>query len=505
MSQRVCVRLSRFLVAAIVAIAGAAIAAAPSALRAGANGPTVLGAGSTWVQIALDQWRADFAQQGYSINYQGIGSSAGRQAFISNSVDFGASEIPFQPGENPTRAFEYLPDVAGGTSLMYNLHTPSGTRITSLRINAHAAARIFTGGLTSWQDPEIQSLNAGLSIRETTVTPVVRSDGSGTSAQFSLYLATQAPSVWNPFASANGCPAPCSLWPTDPSFSAASGSDGVASVIASGTAGPGHIGYVEAGYAFGYSFPVASLMNVSGNFAQPTAVNVATALQHARFNGDNTQNLSGVYVAPEANAYPMSSYSYMIAQTSGFDPAKGAVYGRWLIYIACGGQREAAPLGYSPLPPVLIQNVFDAEHRIPGAPPTPPIDRINCPNPTVANDPGTPVTSVPISSFGTGSKGGPAGGEPSTSTPDASASASASAAASASATAGASAQATSIATLGAAQRQAAFLAAEAAAQRAQPGSGLAFLIAGTCVVVAVFGPVFIGWRRRARDLGADDG
>ena len=150
--------------------------------------------------------------------------------------------------------------------------------------------------------------------------------------------------MWNPFASANGCPAPCSLWP--PIFPAAqNGSDGVSSFIADSTKGPGAIGYVEAGYAFGYSFPVVSLKNASGNFAQPTAVNVAVALQHAQFNADNTQNLSGVYVAPEPSAYPMSSYSYMIAPTTGFDPAKGAVLGRWLLYIACGGQREAAPLG----------------------------------------------------------------------------------------------------------------------------------------------------------------
>ena len=66
---------------------------------AAASYPTVLGAGSTWVQIALDQWRADIARQGYSINYQGVGSSAGREFYINNQVDFAASEIPFQPDE----------------------------------------------------------------------------------------------------------------------------------------------------------------------------------------------------------------------------------------------------------------------------------------------------------------------------------------------------------------------------------------------------------------------
>jgi phosphate transport system substrate-binding protein len=90
-----------------------------------------------------------------------------------------------------------------------------------------------------------------------------------------------------------------------------------------------------------------------------------------------------VYAAPEKNAYPLASYSYLVTQTDGMDPAKGAVLGKWIIYIACAGQKEAAPLGYSPLPKNLIQDVFDAVKRIPGAPAPPPITPAACPNPTV--------------------------------------------------------------------------------------------------------------------------
>ena len=491
----------------MLAIAGSVCGLGPIALHGGASGPTVNGAGSTWVQIALDQWRADIAQQGFHINYQGVGSSAGRQAFTQGTADFAASEIPYQPNETrPSRAFEYFPDVAGGTALMYQLHAPDGSQVKNLRLNADAAARIFTGAMTSWQDSEIKALNPGLSIRETTIVPVPRSDGSGTSAQFSLYLASQAPSVWNPFATSQGCPAPCSNWP--PVFpTAQNGSDQVAQFVADASRGPGSIGYVEAGYAQGYNYPVAALHNAAGNYVLPTAVNVATALQHAAFNGDNTQNLNAVYVSPEPNAYPMSSYSYLIAQTSGFDPAKGAVFGTWLIYIACGGQREAAPLGYSPLPPVLIQNMFDAIHKIPGAPATPPIDRVNCPNPTLANAPGAPVSAVSITQFGAGSStagggdghGSGTGGGGDTS-PAASASATASAIGGPSASASVSASASGVKTLGAAQRQAAFLAAEQAALRAQPGPAVAFIVAGVVILCAVFAPVLLGWRRAARDL-----
>ncbi|MDX6523667.1 MAG: phosphate transport system substrate-binding protein, partial [Gaiellales bacterium] len=100
-------------------------------------------------------------------------------------------------------------------------------------------------------------------------------------------------------------------------------------------------------------------------------------------NSDLTQNLLGVYNAPEANAYPLASYSYLITHTTGFDRAKGAVLGKWIIYIACAGQQEAAPLGYSPLSPNLVKVVFDAVRRIPGAPTPPPLTASACPNPTI--------------------------------------------------------------------------------------------------------------------------
>ncbi len=397
-----------------------------------ASYPTVQGAGSTWVAIALDQWRADIAHQGFLINYRSIGSSSGRQLYITDGVDFATSEIPFQPDElfqmnnsSIRRHWQYIPDVAGGTSLMYNLHTPTGNRITTLRLDADAAGKIFTGRITSWTDPEIVALNPGLQIKETRMIPVIRSDGSGTSAQFSLYLADQAPGVWNAFVAAQGCPAPCSLWPPFSGSINANGSDSVANFVANDLLGSGSVGYVEAGYAFGRGFPVASLHHASGSYTQPTSENVATALRHATLYPDLTQNLTNVYRALERTAYPMASYSYMILPcvappsqsptcstdpAQNFDAGKGFVLGTWIIYIACAGQREAAPLGYSPLPPNLVQADLDAVNRLPGHPRTPPLDYQHCPNPTLYRGPGassgppaspspasspTPVTSSP--------------------------------------------------------------------------------------------------------------
>jgi phosphate transport system substrate-binding protein len=498
-------RAVRLLTAGCVAAIAATSAAVVNTGVAEASGPTITGAGSTWVQIALDQWRADIAHQGYSVNYQGVGSSAGREFYIINQVDFAATEIPFQPDEVQQlqaehKSYQYLPDVAGGTSLMYNLHSASGARITSLRLDATTAAKIFTGAITSWQDGAIRALNPGLQISETTVTPVIRSDGSGTSAQFSLYLADQAASVWTAFVSAQGCPAPCSQWPAFNGSTQQSGSDGVANFVANDAVGSGSIGYVEAGYAFGRGFPVASLHNASGNFTQPTSSSVATALTHATLNADLTQNLTAVYRAPEPNAYPMSSYSYMVTPTANFDPAKGFVLGTWLIYIACAGQREAAPLGYSPLPPNLVADVFGAVKRIPGAPTPPPVDAAHCANPTIiAAATGGGNTSGHSSASSAAANGGGGGG----SGPAASAAAAASAAgASAAAATGAggvsAATGTAAATLGDAQRQELFLLAEQAALAAKAPSGVPLLASGLGILLVVFVPALLGWRRGSR-------
>ena len=480
-----------------------------SAQPANAQGAVIIGAGSTWVQIALDQWRADIARQGFTVNFQGVGSSAGRQFFILRQVDFAASEIPFQPDEIPqlgNQSYQYVPDVAGGTSLMYNLHAPDGSRIRSLRLDANTAAGIFTGSITSWHDGAIVALNPGLQIRESAIKPVIRSDGSGTSAQFSLYLADQAPGLWSSFVAANGCPAPCSLWPQFGNSTQQRGSDGVAGFVADDQIGSGSIGYVEAGYAFGRYFPVASLHNASGNYVQPTAGNVATALTHARLHADLTQDLTLVYRAPEANAYPMSSYSYLITRTTGFDPQKGYTLGAWMIYIACGGQREAPLLGYSALPPNLVGFVFDAVRRIPGAPTPPPIDRQHCPNPTIGTNTVGPTVSA-TSSYG------PSPGASSSASASASTASSANAA-STSASAGPDVSALEaqaglaqanggsgvvpgmlVTTLDDKQRRASYALAIQAANEATSPSALPLTLAAALIVLLAFIPILLQFRR----------
>jgi phosphate transport system substrate-binding protein len=392
----------------LMAVAPIAMAAAP----AQATDVTVTGAGSTWSQIAVDQWRADVATgMGLHINYSGVGSSAGRQFYLISQVDFAVSEIPFLPDELAKlkasgRSWQYFPIVAGGTALMYNLKDSSGRQVRDLRLAPATLAGIFTGRITDWADQAITA-DYGHALPARPIVPVVRSDGSGTSAQFSAYVAKTSPSDWSRFASAQGIPATStSNYPQFGNAVASKGSDGVANYVAGTSTGLGSIGYVETGFAVQRGFPVVAVRNVSGNYALPSSSNVAIALTKATLNPDNTQNLDGVYANPAANAYPISSYSYMITPTTGLSPDKGSVIGKFMLYFACAGQQKASVLGYSPLPPNLIKVVFDAVKALPGAPAVPALTAANCANPTLTGSLGEGASSPPKGSAATATSTG---------------------------------------------------------------------------------------------------
>ena len=359
------------------------------------------GAGSTWSQIALTQWASDVARQGLAVNYQGVGSTSGRVFYYQNQIDFAASEIPFTPAYRDAtgsvitnevalaehRPYAYMPDVAGGTSFMYHL-TINGQLITSLRLTPTELANIFTGVTTNWNDPAIAKDNPQLHLPNLTIRPIVRSDGSGTTAQFTAFMASQTPAIWNAFCQKVGlnvtpCPS-VSLWP-DINAVAQQYSDGVADYVAA-PYNNGAITYVEYGYAKQRSFPVASVLNKAGYFTQPTPQAVALALKTATLNSDLTQNLGGVYTSPDPNAYPVSSYSYLIVPTTTakpFSTAKGITLSKFILYMVCAGQQKAAQLGYSPLPQNLVQDAFNVVQKIPGHVNPPPINQ--CDNPTITH------------------------------------------------------------------------------------------------------------------------
>lgn len=359
----------------------------------------ITGTGSTWSQNALDQWRRNVASNyGMTVNYSGVGSSAGRRDFINGSVDFAVSEIPFQSRpedgsapEVPPRGYAYMPIVAGGTAFMYNLKI-SGKRVTNLRLSGDTITKIFTGVIVNWNDAQIQAENPALAMPDKAIVPVYRSDGSGSSAQFSLWMSKQHPDLWNAFCASVGRATPCGLTSQYPAFGNAKGQNGSAGVAGyvSQDYGEGAITYVEYSYALESGFPIAKVLNSSGYYIEPTASAVAVALMQAQINQDPgspdylTQILDGVYNNADARSYPLSSYSYMIVPTQVggvFTAPKGGSLGTFANYMLCEGQQQAEALGYSPLPMNLVMAGFDQIKRIPGAEGTS-VDVNACNNPT---------------------------------------------------------------------------------------------------------------------------
>ena len=153
-----------------------------------ASGAAIYGAGSTWSQIAVDQWRADVKSKlGLNVDYTGNASSAGRAMYIQGKVDFAVSEIPFSKEGEPgvvdgqaevtalnaeQKPYQYFPIVAGGTSLMYNLVDASGHRITNLQLSPDTIAEIYTGKIKNWNDPAITTDNGGHALPSKTIVPV---------------------------------------------------------------------------------------------------------------------------------------------------------------------------------------------------------------------------------------------------------------------------------------------------------------------------------------------
>lgn len=363
----------------------------------------VAGAGSTWSSNAIDQWvRNVWDNYKWRVTFDKQGSSKGRSLFANGTVDFAVSEIPYNlTGSDavdpvPPRPLAYMPIVAGGTSFMYNL-VIGGKRVTNLRLSGEVITKIFTNQITEWNHPEIQADNPGLAMPAVPIIPVVRSDGSGTSAQFTAWMRSEYGGHWQAYCDAVG-KSNCGItsnypMPSGSRFQGKNGSEGVSGFVSQAHS-MGAITYVEYSYALNARFPVAKVLNSAGYYAEPTAQNVAVGLLGAGINNDEsspdylTQQLEGVYRNGDPRAYPLSSYSYMILPTdlsSGFTENKGLTLADFSAYFLCEGQQQAERLGYSPLPINLVQAGQAQIQKIPGGNPV--IKGItDCNNPTFSPD-----------------------------------------------------------------------------------------------------------------------
>jgi phosphate transport system substrate-binding protein len=360
------------------------------------------GTGSSWAALAVQQWIYDTNKSGLRITYTDSGSAQGRKDFAAGNTDFGVTDIGYQclagqqcdvrdQGDTSSRPYAYLPIVGGGTAFPYNISV-AGHRVTNLRLSGETVAKIFTNKITNWDDPQITKDNNGHPLPSIPIIPVVHSEGAGSTAMFTRYLAKMFPSIWGPF---NGGSAEMTeYFPRQGQQVAQYGSDGVMNLI-SGSSGNGTIGYNEYAYALAANMPVAKVENAAHYYTLPTQFNDAVALTRAKINMDKSspdyllQDLDGVYTNPDPRSYALSSYSYGLIPTAPNDSrmtsGKRQTLADYLFYAVCGGQKNIGAIGYSALPLNLVQASFDQIAKLKKADPSVDISRQspkNCGNPT---------------------------------------------------------------------------------------------------------------------------
>ncbi|MBJ8344528.1 phosphate ABC transporter substrate-binding protein PstS [Antrihabitans sp. YC2-6] len=314
--------------------------------------------GSSAQKNAFDEFSAAYAAacSGKTIAYNPTGSGAGREQFLANNVDFAGSDSALSE-EEAARAKERcagndawnLPIVFGPVALAYNVDG-----VDKLVLNADVTAKIFTGAISTWNDPAIAALNSGVTLPDTKITPVYRSDKSGTSENFGRYLETAAPQSWDKGHDGT--------WKGGVGEGAEK-SAGVAEKVKNIA---GSITYVEKGYADDLGLVYAQVDNGAGA-VELTADTAAKSVDTAKFKseGNNlTLDLASIYGTKDAGAYPILLATYEIVCSKGYDAATSIAVKNFLTVAVNEGQSGLAEIGYAPLPDAFKERVTTAINAI---------------------------------------------------------------------------------------------------------------------------------------------
>jgi phosphate transport system substrate-binding protein len=272
---------------------------AVDAAGAKSNDTTITGAGSTFVQPLVSAWTPALGSAfGYSVQYSGVGSGAGIAAITNHQVDFGASDAPLTPDQQSGCSdCVQIPWALSAIAIAYNV--PGAT--VHVNVDGGTISKIFLGQITNWNDPAIKALNKGANLPDLKITPVFRSDGSGSSYALTDYLS----SVNGTWKSKIGV----STQPAFPAGQGAKGSSGVAGLI-SRTAGA--IGYVDIAYAVTNHIRFAAVRNRAGKFLYPSLRRIqAAAAAFPKVPGNNELHIVNPPKSA-ALAYPISTYTYVI-------------------------------------------------------------------------------------------------------------------------------------------------------------------------------------------------
>jgi phosphate transport system substrate-binding protein len=325
-------------VATVIAFSCVAAHNAFAAKGAAAKPAELHGAGSTFVQPILKEWAYEWSKKsGVNINYEGGGSGAGITKAKAGQVDFGATDAPLAEEDLAASGLVQFPVVAGGIVVVEHV-TDLGRR--RLQINPSTLAAIFMGKITKWNDPALMALNPGASLPDAPIAVVHRSEGSGTTYNFTAYLTKTSQEWAGKYGTAKSI-----NWPVG---TGTEGNQNVANMVAN-TANS--IGYVEYGYALAHNMRIATLHNADGTTVYPTQTTLRNAVEAADWEHASKFNLLLVGVQGR-EVWPIAATTWIVMPANGANTTTSIEFFRWAL--DHGGELADAQ-GYTPLPPKLVQ------------------------------------------------------------------------------------------------------------------------------------------------------
>ena len=323
---------------------GAAVAfAATSMFGMTAQATDITGAGSSFVYPVLSKWSATYAEKtGNKLNYQSVGSGAGVAQIKEGTIDFGATDAPLKAEDLQQFGLGQFPVVVGGIVPVVNV---AGVEAGQIKLDGPTLADIFLGKITNWNDPKIAALNAGVKIPDGKITVVHRSDGSGTSFNFTNYL-SKVSTDWASkvkFGTAVD-------WPTGVG---GKGNEGVSQYVKQIK---GSIGYVEYAYAVKNKITWVNMKNSAGQFIAPNAKAFAAAAATADWGSAKDFNVI-MTNAPGAEAWPITATTWVVMYKKPKNAEHTKIAFDFFKWSLENGQQEAASLDYVALPDTLVKKI----------------------------------------------------------------------------------------------------------------------------------------------------
>jgi phosphate transport system substrate-binding protein len=328
---------------AISKLAVAAVTASALAVGAAAQTTQINGAGATFPYPIYSKWFSEYNKlhSNIQINYQSVGSGAGIQQLIKQTVFFGATDGPMTAEQLQTApgAVMHFPTVLGAVVPVYNIPNVK----TELKFSGTLLADIFLGKITKWNDPAIAKLNDGVTLPATDITVAHRADGSGTTYIWVDYLSKVSPEWKSKVGVATSV-----KWPTGVG---GRGNEGVSSLVSQT---PGAIGYVELIYALQNKISYGLVQNMAGEFVKASvpSVTAAAAAAAKQMPADFRVSITN---APGPGVYPISSFTWVLLYENPKDKAQAKVMVDFMKWALTDGQKVAPDLGYAPLPEAVVK------------------------------------------------------------------------------------------------------------------------------------------------------